>query len=77
MPEGLSQRIPTPTGIPQGSPISPILYLLYNADLIESCADTVEDIDQRGRDARSHNRRERPETFAAGWVDDAALMATG
>jgi ribonuclease HI len=38
MPEGISDRIPTPTGIPQGSPISPILYLIYNADLIENSA---------------------------------------
>lgn len=28
---------PIQTGIPQGSPISPILYLFYNADLIEAC----------------------------------------
>lgn len=28
---------PILTGIPQGSPISPILYLFYNADLIEGC----------------------------------------
>ncbi|EDN04471.1 predicted protein [Histoplasma mississippiense (nom. inval.)] len=28
---------PIQTGIPQGSPISPILYLFYNADLIEVC----------------------------------------
>ena len=28
---------PIQTGIPQGSPLSPILYLFYNADLIESC----------------------------------------
>lgn len=25
------------TKIPQGSPISPILYLFYNADLLEIC----------------------------------------
>ena len=28
---------PIQTGIPQGSPISPILYLFYNADLVEMC----------------------------------------
>lgn len=41
MPEGMSDRFPTPAGIPQGSPISPILYLIYNADLIESCGNGV------------------------------------
>lgn len=28
---------PIQTGIPKGSPVSPILYLFYNADLIETC----------------------------------------
>ncbi|KAJ5100018.1 zinc knuckle domain protein [Penicillium argentinense] len=41
MPEGTSGPIPTPTGIPQGSPIPPILYLIYNADLIEKCGSGV------------------------------------
>jgi ribonuclease HI len=32
-----SEVYQTTTGIPQGSPLSPILYLYYNADLIETC----------------------------------------
>ena len=32
---------PIQTGIPQGSPLSPILYLFYNADLIEACKTEV------------------------------------
>lgn len=33
--EGLGPKIQIHTGIPQGSPLSPILYLFYNADLLE------------------------------------------
>lgn len=38
LPEFTSSKIKTPTGIPQGSPLSPILYLFYNADLIQDLA---------------------------------------
>ena len=34
-----SQSIPTPAGVPQGSPLSPILYMYYNADLLEVTKD--------------------------------------
>lgn len=35
--EYTAPSVPIQTGILQGSPISPILYLFYNADLIEAC----------------------------------------
>ncbi len=35
--EHATPRTPIATGIPQGSPLSPILYLFYNSDLIEDC----------------------------------------
>jgi hypothetical protein len=31
------RRLPTHTGIPQGSPLSPILFLFYNANLVDAC----------------------------------------
>ena len=37
-----SQSIPTPAGVPQGSPLSPILYMYYNADLLEVTKDEVD-----------------------------------
>lgn len=35
--EYTAPSVPIETGIPQGSPVSPMLYLFYNADLIEAC----------------------------------------
>ena len=35
--EHTTPRTPIATGIPQGSPLSPILYLFYNLDLIDVC----------------------------------------
>ena len=32
---GTSEAIPTPADIPQGSPLSPLLYMYYNAGLLE------------------------------------------
>jgi hypothetical protein len=37
LPGYLSEAFPTPTGIPQGSPLSPILFLLFNAPLVSTC----------------------------------------
>ena len=36
-----SQALPVKTGIPQGSPLSPILFLFYNAELLEHCTNPV------------------------------------
>ncbi|TKA77911.1 hypothetical protein B0A49_04302 [Cryomyces minteri] len=38
LPEYTSDHFSIDVGIPQGSPLSPILYLFYNANLIENCA---------------------------------------
>jgi len=34
-----SENIPTPAGIPQGSPLSPLLYMYYNAELLDTPQD--------------------------------------
>jgi hypothetical protein len=60
LPGYLSDSFPTPTGIPQGSPISPILFLLFNAPLISACSTYA-----RGRTGV---------TCGFGWVDDVAII---
>ena len=37
-----SKQLSINVGIPQGSPLSPILYLFYNADLIDTCTNHQE-----------------------------------
>jgi ribonuclease HI/exonuclease III len=41
LPEFTAEECAVDTGIPQGSPLSPILYLFYNADLLEQCVSTL------------------------------------
>jgi hypothetical protein len=69
MPEGLSERVPTPTGISQGSPLSSILYLFYNAGLIESCTEQETE--------ESEVVQNLKQTVAYGWVDDVSCLAAG
>ncbi|KAJ6032769.1 hypothetical protein N7540_003501 [Penicillium herquei] len=62
LPGYLSDIFPTSTGIPQGSPISPILFLLFNASLVRGCS-------LRGVDG------DGTKTCGYGWVDDVAVIA--
>lgn len=59
LPGYLSEAFPTPTGIPQGSTLSPILFLLFNTPLVQTCTKI-----------RGNGRTE-----AFGWVDDVAIIA--
>lgn len=59
LPGFLSDAFPTPTGMPPGSPLSPIIFLLFNAPLIDTYWST-------GGDGA--------ETNAYGWVDDSAII---
>ena len=56
----LSAQFPTPTGIPQDSLLSPILYLIYNTPLIRDL---------------SVRRPQKNSTEAYGWIDDACVLA--
>jgi Reverse transcriptase (RNA-dependent DNA polymerase) len=59
-----SQPLEVPAGIPQGFPISPILFLFYNADLIDKCneghtrAQAIGFVDDVNILASSHSTKE-------------------
>jgi exonuclease III len=61
LPGFLSELITTSTGIPQGSPLSPILFLIFNTPLIRTL---VHRIGSAG-------------TTSFGWIDDSCVLATG
>ncbi|OHW95285.1 reverse transcriptase-like protein [Colletotrichum incanum] len=62
------------TGIPQGSPLSPILYPFYNADLPERCSQDQETLATGFIDDGRHNRRNLPQTPRA--LEEAESWAT-
>jgi hypothetical protein len=60
LPGFLSESFLTPTGIPQGSPVSPILLLLFNAPLVSAC--------------NTHGRGGTGVACGYGWIDDVAII---
>jgi hypothetical protein len=68
MPEGLAERVPTPTRIPQGSSLSPILYLFYNAGLIEAC------IEQKTK--KNIKIKNLKQIVAYSWINNISYLAT-
>ncbi|EED15318.1 hypothetical protein TSTA_047640 [Talaromyces stipitatus ATCC 10500] len=55
--EATSGILNVETGIPQGSPLSPILYLFFNADLIEKCYNPS---NNTGTQVQQNNRQGTP-----------------
>ncbi|KAI9035972.1 reverse transcriptase [Aspergillus affinis] len=70
LPGYLSNLILIPTGIPQGSPISPILFLLFNTPLIRALSiDGIEAL------RIQPPLLEGGKTVSYGWIDDVATLA--
>jgi ribonuclease HI len=60
LPGFLSEIFATSTGIPQGSPLSPILFLIFNTPLIRTLVHTLGGAG----------------TASFGWIDDSCVLAT-
>ncbi|KAF4210539.1 hypothetical protein CNMCM5878_004249 [Aspergillus fumigatiaffinis] len=61
LPGFLSELFATLTGIPQGSPLSPILFLIFNTPLIRTLV----------------HRLSGAQTTSIGWIDDSCALAVG
>jgi endonuclease/exonuclease/phosphatase (EEP) superfamily protein YafD len=75
MPDWTSDIRDIKAGIPQGSPLSPPLYILFNADLVELGDPIVTlDWDMARWTPTSHKA---PAARSAGWIDDINYMVIG
>jgi hypothetical protein len=64
-----SQSIPTPAGVPQGSPLPPFLYMYYNADLLEATKDRLDTMSLAASSSIQQPRRQSGQCIIASMLD--------